>query len=578
MSDIRKKPEVSSLTLQLWKRFSSMTLQLWKRFSSMTLQLWKQFSSMILQWWKQLSSLTLQQLWKQFSSMKFAITLLIVIAVVSVLSLFIGEFYPVKASQPGWEDFWQKELGISKPLFSFLTLLRLHDPYHSKWYLLLLLLLAISLFACILDRLPLVIKTMQWGNSRSAEEIGKLGLAKSLSVAVAPAQIPRRLPRGFRYRTSQEGDEIRIIGKRAMIAHLGPILAHTGLLALTVGGVVVLGLGYATRVAGVPGDIVTDPAFDFSVRIDSFKIVYHDLGIGQYVLVDDKFLGKIVGREKGDRFLVETRGHQDLIQTLSVEGTRLRNQFDIETDRGNIKSYISVLTVLKDGREVQQKRVEVNHPLRYEGFRFYQSSFDPERPVVKASIDSARIVISGQPDDAVLDTIYLSSNKPYSLPDGSELHLAQFVPDFRMDRGRAVSASADLRNPAILLEARRDTSELYHQWAFLRPEFPHMPSGKADYGFKAVKLEGFQASVTYPTILEVNKSPGAWLIWMGFILCTLGLILAFYLPPQRLWVAIREKEAGRSSVHIGAFSGKNPDLFARKFDHWLEHLKGKQKT
>ena len=519
-----------------------------------------------------------QQLWKQFSSMKFAIVLLIVIAVVSVLSLFIGEFYPVKASAPGWEDFWQKELGISQPLFSFLTFLRLHDPYHSWWYLLMLLLLAISLLACIIDRLPGVMKAMQWGTTRSSEEIGKMGLSKSFNITSAPADVAKRMPKGFRYQTAQEGGEIRIIGKRAMIAYLGPILAHTGLLALTVGGVVVLGLGYATRVAGVPGDVVSDPAFDFSVRIDSFKIVYHDLGIGQYVLVDDRFLGKIVGRERGDKFLVETRTHEGNSQTVPMEASQLRNQFDIENDRGNIKSYVSVLTVLKDGREVMQKRIEVNHPLRYEGFRFYQSSFDPDRPVVKASIDSALVLITRKQDGVVVDTVYLKPNRHYHLPDGSELRLSQFVPDFRMDRGRAVSASADLRNPAILLEAHKDTVELYHQWSFLRPEFPHMPSTQADYEFKALKLEGFKASVTYPTILEVNKSPGAWIIWLGFILCTVGLILAFYLPPQRIWAAIREQEEGGSAVQLGALSTKNPDLFARKFNHWIEQVRGKQRA
>jgi cytochrome c biogenesis protein ResB len=135
-----------------------------------------------------------------------------------------------------------------------------------------------------------------------------------------------------------------------------------------------------------------------------------------------------------------------------------------------------------------------------------------------------------------------------------------------------------LRNPAILIEARRDTVELYHQWSFLRPEFPHMPATQADYEFKALKLEGFKASVTYPTILEVNRSPGAWIIWLGFILCTVGLILAFYLPPQRIWAAISEKEEGRSAVVLGALSTKNPDLFARKFDRWIQQIRGQQKA
>jgi cytochrome c biogenesis protein len=526
---------------------------------------------------KQGAPAPLQQLWKQFSSMKFAIILLIVIAVVSVLSLFIGEFYPVKANMPGWQDFWQKELNISQPIFAILTFFRLHDPYHSWWYVSLLLLVAISLLACIIDRLPIVLRSMRWGPARGGGEIDQMAFAKSITLSAGFAEVRKRLPRGFRYLETQTDGEWRIIGKRGMFALLGPILAHAGLLLLAVGGVVVLGLGYTTRIAGVPGETVTDPAFDFSVRIDSFKIVYHDLGIGQYVLVDDRFLGRIIGREKGDRFLVETRTHEDEVQTLSCEADHLRNQFDIETDRGNIKSYISVLTVLSGEQEVFSKRVEVNHPLRYKGFRFYQSSFDPERPVVNAEIDSALVAITRPGDQSAGDSVYVSPYQPHPLPDGSELHLAQFVPDFRMDRGKAVSASANLRNPAILFEVRRGGEEVYHQWAFLRPDFPHMASEQAAFGFQALKLEGFHATVSYPTILEVNKSPGASLIWLGFVLCTLGLILTFYLQPLRLWVVIREKEGGRSEVHLGGSSSKNPDLFGRKFEHWANLLKGKKK-
>lgn len=520
----------------------------------------------------------LMQLWRQFSSMKFAIILLVVIAVVSVLSLFIGEFYPVKATGPGWQEYWQKELHLSKPVFEFFSFLRLHDPYHSWWYLLLLLLLAVSLLACIIDRLPKVIALMRWGTPRGSREIDQMALSRSFSASGTPDDIRKRLPALFRFRETQQGGEMQLIGRHGLPAHLGPIFAHSGLLALTLGGVIVLSLGYTSRIAGVPGEVMTDPGFGFTVRVDSFKIEYHALGIGQYVLVDNNFLGEIIGQDKGDRYWVKMQPHSSDYQTQSIEASHLRNQFDIETDRGNIKSYVSVLTVLENDQPVLQKRVEVNHPLRYKGFRFYQASFDPERPVVDASIDSARIVIKIQPGDAVLDTVFVSRSRPYILPDGSELHLARFLPDFRMDRGAAISASAELRNPALLMEVRRSGEEIYHQWVFLRPDFPHMASPQAAYTFQVLDISGFQSSVTYPTILEVNKSPGAWLIWLGFVLCTLGLILAFYLQPQRIWLAIKDRGTGRSEVHLGGSSSRNPNLFARKFEHWIDQIKGKDKT
>ena len=77
----------------------------------------------------------LSRVWKQFTSMKFAIIVLVILAVVSVAALFLGEFYPVRASAPGWEEYWQHELGISDPVFKILTFFELHDPYPKEQYI-----------------------------------------------------------------------------------------------------------------------------------------------------------------------------------------------------------------------------------------------------------------------------------------------------------------------------------------------------------------------------------------------------------------------------------------------------------
>lgn len=353
---------------------------------------------------------------------------------------------------------------------------------------------------------------------------------------------------------------------------MGPILSHTGLLCLALGGLFASWLGFSTRVGGLPGDILSDPGFGFNVRVDSFNIEYHPLGMGQYVLVDESFIGRIVGRQSDDSFMLETMSSGGEFLTINADKSRLRNQYDIQMDRGNIKDYVSVLTVIEDGREVHHHRVEVNHPMRYKGFRFYQTSFDSDNPLVEARIDSALIIVMRQTDGVVLDTIYISPGKPLELPDGSKLVLARFLPDFRMKGSVAVSVSAELHNPALQFEVRQDGEELYHQWTFLQSPFHHT-SPRATYRFQALDIYGISASVSYPTILEVKKSPGSWLIWLGFILATLGLVLAFYLVPQRLWLVVRERGKGRSEVFIGAFSKKNPDIFSRRFDGWVRRLK-----
>ena len=41
-----------------------------------------------------------------------------------------------------------------------------------------------------------------------------------------------------------------------------------------------------------------------------------------------------------------------------------------------IRDYISELQIIKDGKVVAEKDIEVNHPLRFGGYHFYQSSYD----------------------------------------------------------------------------------------------------------------------------------------------------------------------------------------------------------
>jgi cytochrome c biogenesis protein ResB len=45
---------------------------------------------------------------------------------------------------------------------------------------------------------------------------------------------------------------------------------------------------------------------------------------------------------------------------------------------GAVRDYISDVQVVKDGNVVAEKSIEVNHPLHFDGYHFYQSSFDTE--------------------------------------------------------------------------------------------------------------------------------------------------------------------------------------------------------
>jgi cytochrome c biogenesis protein len=517
----------------------------------------------------------LGQLWKQFSSMKFAIIVLLILAIVSLISLFLGEFYPVKASGPGWQEFWRQQMGWSKPVFNTFVFFQLHEPFRSWWYRILLFLLSLSLFSCIIERIPITIKAIKRGATRSGEDIAKMKTAANFTLKESPETVLTRLPGAFRYYREQQDKEWRVTGSRLSMAYWGPVLTHTGLLSLAIGGLIASWLGFSTMVGGYPGNVMTDPGYDFEVRVDDFSIEYYPLGLGQYVLIDNSFIGRIVGREGEDKFVLETRSHGDDLTRVIVEASRLRNQYNIEMDRGNISDYVTLATVFEDGEKISSHRIEVNKPLRYKGYRFYQTSFDYENPQVTATIDSAQVQLMRASDDTVLDTVFVHPDSPLTLPDNTHLVLAQFLPDFKMVESIPTSVSARLGNPALQLEVHNDGKKQYHQWTFLNNPFLHS-TAQATYKFQALEIYGFEGSESYKTILAVRKTPGTTLIWIGFILATVGLLMAFYMVPQRLWIVIREVGKDRSEVVMGGTAAKNQDLFQHRFEGWIRRLKAEK--
>jgi len=46
---------------------------------------------------------------------------------------------------------------------------------------------------------------------------------------------------------------------------------------------------------------------------------------------------------------------------------------------GVIKDYVSDVSIIENAKEVEHKTIEVNHPLHYRGYHFYQHSYDPDQ-------------------------------------------------------------------------------------------------------------------------------------------------------------------------------------------------------
>jgi len=359
------------------------------------------------------------------------------------------------------------------------------------------------------------------------------------------------------------------IGERGRLGIWGPLITHLGLLLIAVGALVGSFGGVRDRWGGFAGDILQRPDMSFAVRIDSFRVQYYPLQPGQLVLVDNEWLGKLASQQEDGMWLVRPMGHEGkMTESLPVPGERIRNRFGNQMDRSNIQSYISYVTLLEGGREAERARIMVNSPLRRSGFRFYQSSYDPDEPRVSATYESAHIAVTDTAGKA-LDTLVLRPGAEISVPgDTLRVSAGELLPDFKLGESGGYSESAEFNNPALRLVFHGPNGFEKQQWTFLR--FAAHGSGPGRYNYRLVELSGEQVTAEMMTIWEIKRTHGGELLWAGFIICTLGLFLSFYVMHRVLYV--EWPVPPHSDVRLTGLSRKMSHLFARQLDHILHGL------
>lgn len=325
--------------------------------------------------------------WNLLKSMRFAIILLIVLTVASIINLFSGEF--VSLAGTGQELSRSVFTQIYGPLKgNLLYFFQMDSPYESWWFTTLLALLLLSLTICVIDRTSIVFRlAFPSGGSRESDSNQIHQVLDENQVAWPKIMLDLLSGMGYNSSLKFVDNKVIVRGFKHTLAHLGPWLVHIGFILLVIGGAMIARGKFTTTVSGMPGEILTTRGgmepWDFRVRVDDFLIKYYPLQVKQIVMLDEHHLGKIIAENTDSTFDIEI--YQPEYQILRhVSSDRLKNHFDRwysggRLDQPNIADYIATLTVIEDGKEIRTEQVEVNHPLRYKGYRFYQSSFDDSR-------------------------------------------------------------------------------------------------------------------------------------------------------------------------------------------------------
>jgi cytochrome c biogenesis protein len=447
-----------------------------------------------------------RDLYQFFTSITLAIVLISLIALLGLVSTLIPQ-----------ETFTREVDYIARygvEGYTLLKQLHLTNIFGSWYFLFLMALFTLNLIACTHKRL-----TASWRYWKlpmspiPTEGLRRFEHAHVLSGPVAPdaAQRITKLLRRHGYRVREHAAS-GLLAEKWRWERFGIDVFHISLLIVIFGGLVTMLFGYRTFEIAHQGDIIQIPGADFAVRVN--------------------------------RFWSENYQNSE-----------------------RVMDWHSELTVIENGKEVLTKTIEVNAPLRYKGYNFYQSAFGTDWQ------GAARVtLLLSRADGTELGEFVGTVGDGFEVPsDQVFVKIGAFLPDFALtENSIAYSRTQRLENPGVFVEVYDDHGmRLMRTWAFARPEMQrfwetamHSVGGQMPYKLKLIGMTAPEF-----TGLQITKDPGRPIVYGGFLFMIVGMLVHLYFKHRQIWVALAEGE-----IIIAGTVRNNPRSFAEEFRRLVREI------
>ncbi len=509
----------------------------------------------------------LDKVWSFFSSIKLAIVIFALVALTSIVGTVIeqqasyAENLRVLSSLVGQ--------GLAPAAYKVLYALGFMNMYRSWWFLTLLSLFALNLLVCSIDRFPAIWRIMRTPVKPIApDQMKRMPLKDEFVVPGGPDSALEKAVSamksiGFTAKSEKGPDgSVQLYAQKNAWSRSGVYVTHVSILVILLGAVlgVFLGFrGYVDLPEGFNANIVYSNNMDMSDpsqvarRASLLGALYS--GNGDLQTAAQSLNESLPDFEKDLRSVgVIPLGFQVLCQQFQV-------QFYGQTDMP--KAYRSLVTVLENGKPVVSKWIEVNHPLKYKGVMFYQSSFR-----LRHDLSNGVAVLGIRSPDGQTETRKLKIGQSFSIPGTKEtVKLTEFNPALAFDdAGRAETYSQMMTNPAVKVDISGPDGARSSKWIVQRyPETWSLPDGSS---VGLTDFWGVQA-----TGLQVRKDPGVWVVYLGCILLALGLYVAFFISHKKIWVRMAPDKKG-TLLTVAATCPKNRHAYEREIEKLVKHLKG----
>lgn len=300
------------------------------------------------------------------SSMRFAISLLTVICIASVIGTVVKQHEPINNYVNQFGPFWAEVFGV----------LDLYAVYSAWWFLLILAFLVLSTSLCIVRNTPKILADLRTYKENLREQSLKaFGHRAENTLAEAPEAAAQRIGQtlasgGWKVklqsRDTATGTGWMVAAKAGAANKIGYLAAHSAIVLVCIGGL-------------LDGDLIVRAQMWFNG-----KTIFQGGGMIADVPAEHR-LSPANPTFRGN--LLVTEGTQSSTAILSQPtGVLLQDlPFSVELKKFIVEYYSTGMPKLfasdivihdKETGEKKEARVEVNHPVSHRGVQIYQSSFD----------------------------------------------------------------------------------------------------------------------------------------------------------------------------------------------------------
>lgn len=443
---------------------------------------------------------------KAFCSLRLTVAVIIMMSMGCLVGMFVDQTKSFEEHARVWQQTPWK--------YSLYTGLEFHDVFHSWWFGLIILVLALNLTACSIERLPKIWLDIRHPDPRLTPKKER-GIKHRVTFVVQDANAfldaflkgvgraaaPQHLGGG-------EDSSVRyVFTEKHKWARTGVYVVHTALLLIMFGSMATTMLGFDGTVGVVEGQ---SNRFAFG---------------------------------KGPAGL---RYRQDLGFEVACTDFRLKQFVD-----GAPMDFESDLIIYKDGKEMVRKTIQVNDPLEYGGFTLYQASYQPV-----PGDETVRLAITPQGGARTEHSVTLGTR--IVAPDGQTAFVPlEIIPQY-------VGLGPALRVQRIQKGAAPSTFVVFQNY----PEF----DAQIRRGDFALHYKG--TDKTYMTGVQVGRVPGVAVVFAGFSLMFVGLYVAFFMSHRRYWLRMERREDGSQQITLAGAAKRHAYAFEEEFVALTTRLAG----